>query len=107
MRHLEAAAIGLVFAVAATYTVSLTAQQASPVHHASTQRAVAWALLNARDADELLSLIQQALGGRVAAIFVDGQLRAGGGRARGVAVCYSVIFVEAQEYRVVRVCTSP
>jgi len=107
MRHLEAAAIGLVFAVAAVYMVSLTAQQAAPVHHASAQRALAWALLNARDTDELTNLVQQALGEHAAAIYVDGQLKAGREGVGGSAICYAAVFFEPAGYRVVRVCASP
>ncbi|MEM1930411.1 MAG: hypothetical protein QXH81_10605 [Thermofilaceae archaeon] len=107
MRHLEAAAIGLVFAVAAVYMVSLTAHQAAPVHHASAQRALAWALLNARDTDELTNLIQQALGEHAAAIYVDGELKAGKEGAGGTAICYAMVFFEPAGYRVVRVCATP
>ncbi|MEM4670153.1 MAG: hypothetical protein QW650_06510 [Thermofilum sp.] len=107
MRHLEAAAIGLVFAVAAAHIVSLTAHQVAPVHHASAQRALAWALLNARDADELAKLVQQALGEHVAAVYVDGQLKAGREGLSGSAICYAAVFFEPAGYRVVRVCASP
>ncbi|MCS7104018.1 MAG: hypothetical protein NZ954_00445 [Thermofilaceae archaeon] len=107
MRHLEAAALGLVFAVATVYMASLTARQISPVHHGTAQRALAWALLNARNVDELVQLIQQGLGEHLAALYVDGQLKSGGEGLSELSVCYAAVFFELETPHVVKICITP
>lgn len=99
--------MGLVFAVAAVYMSSLTARQASPVHHASAQRALAWALLNARSVDELVGLVQQSLGEHLAAVYVDGKLKSGEEGLGELAVCYAGVYFERGVPHVVKVCATP
>ena len=63
MRHLEAAAIGLVFAIASAYMVALTARQGAGASGVGAQRALAWALLNAQSPENVTKLLSIALNG--------------------------------------------
>jgi len=107
VRHLEAAAVAAVFALASAYLASLTAHQAAPVHHTSAQRALAWALLSARSVDELVELTRRALGEHLAALYVDGRPVVECRGAAPAAVCYAAVFFEGGAPHVVRVCASP
>lgn len=107
MRHLESIALGLVFAATIVYMASLTARQISPIHHSTAQRALAWALLNAHSIDELIQLIQQSVGGHLAALYVDGQLKGGGEELSELSVCYAAVFFESETPHVVRICITP
>jgi hypothetical protein len=63
VRHLEAAAIGLAFAIASAYMVALTARQSASVSSIGAQRALAWALLNAQSPENVTKLLSIALNG--------------------------------------------
>jgi len=103
---LEAAAIGLVFAIAATYMAVLSARQASGVHHVGAQRALAWALLNAQDPGNVTRLLRLALNGTQAEVLV---LNPGEPLKPRLPVCYSAALVNATtgEEKVVTVCAGP
>ena len=53
----------MAFAVAAAYIVALTARQGASVSGAGAQRALAWALLNAQNPENVTKLLSMALNG--------------------------------------------
>ena len=103
MRHLEAAAIGLVFAIASVYMAVLEFRQATPVHHVSAQRALAWALLRAQEPEEVARLASLALEGG-ADVYV-GAL--GSEPPSSGWVCYSAVLLNRGSVAVVSVCAKP
>ena len=106
MRHLEAAAIGLAFAIAATYMAVLSSRQASGVHHVGAQRALAWALLNAQSPGNVTKLLGIALNGTRAEVFVTNP---GEAIQPKLPFCYSAALVNAtsNEVKIVTVCAGP
>jgi len=106
VRHLEAAAIGLVFAIAAAYMAVLSARQASSVHHLGAQRALAWALLNAQKPENVTQLLALALNGTQTEVLLSNP---GEPLKPRLPVCYSAALVNAtsNEVKVVTVCAGP
>jgi hypothetical protein len=72
VRAVEAAAIALVYAIAAAMLVSTAARQATPVHHVSVQRAVAYALLRCQNVTCFNYTVRQVAGSELAALQVGG-----------------------------------
>jgi hypothetical protein len=103
MRHIEALAIALVYAVVAALLYATAARQAVPVHQVSAERAVAYALLKCQTAPCLLDSLNQSVS--VSALYVNGTPVASG----DAWVCYSAIVYDAFNGTVtrVRVCARP
>jgi hypothetical protein len=106
VRHLEAAAIGLVFAVASAYMVALTARQGAGVSGVGAQRALAWALLNAQSPENVARLVSTALNGTSYEVHV---LNWGETLEPEHPFCYSAALVNAttNEAKIVVVCAGP
>jgi hypothetical protein len=106
VRHLEAAAIGLVFAIASAYMVALTARQGAGVSGIGAQRALAWALLNAQKPENVTKLLSIALNGTSYEVRV---LNWGEPLEPKLPLCYSAALVNATtgEVKVVAVCAGP
>jgi hypothetical protein len=104
MRHIEALAIALVYAVTAALLISTAARQAVPVHHVSAERAVAYALLKCQVAPCLLDALNKTIG--VSALYVNGTPVVVGASTR---VCYTAVAYDPfnRTVTVVRVCASP
>ena len=106
MRHLEAAAIGLVFAIASAYMVALTARQGAGASGVGAQRALAWALLNAQSPENVTKLLSIALNGtsyEVRVLNVGEELRP------ERPFCYSAVLVNLTSgvEKIVVVCAGP
>ena len=106
MRHLEAAAIGLVFAVASAYMVALTARQGASVSGVGAQRALAWALLNAQNPENVTKLVSIALNGTSYEVRI---LSPSEPLEPKLPFCYGAALVNATtgEVKVVAVCAGP
>lgn len=106
MRHLEAAAIGLVFAIAAVQMSVLTAKQSASVHYVGAQRALAWALLRAQGESNVVNLLRVALNGTRAEIFIVNE---GDAVRPTLSTCYGAALVNATtgDVKVLIVCTGP
>jgi hypothetical protein len=105
VRHLEAAAIGLAFAIAAVYMTVLSARQASSVHYVGAQRALAWALLNAQKPENVTRLLALALNGTQTEVLVSNP---GEPLKPRLPVCYSALVRDsAGTEKVVTVCAGP
>jgi hypothetical protein len=106
VKHLEAAAIGLAFAVAAAYMVALTARQSVGVHHVGVQRALAWALLSAQSLENVTKLLSLALNGTQAEVRV---LEPGEPLEPKRATCYSALLINLTSgvEKIVAVCSGP
>ena len=102
MRHLEALAIALVYAVTAALMYGLAARQVTPVHQVSTERAVAFALLRCQAAPCLLDALNRTVS--VSALYVNGTPVTSG----DAWVCYSAIVYDPNgTVTRVRVCARP
>jgi hypothetical protein len=103
MRHLEALAIALVYAVTISLIYGLAVRQVTPVHQVSTERAVAYALLKCQATPCLLDTLNKTAG--VSALYVNGTPIATG----DAWVCYSAIVYDAFNRTVTRVraCAKP
>jgi len=106
VRHLEAAAIGLVFAVASAYMVALTARQGAGASGVGAQRALAWALLNAQNPENVARLVSIALNGtsyEVRVLNVGEELRP------EHPFCYGAVLVNltSKVEKIVVVCAGP
>jgi len=106
VRHLEAAAIGLAFAIASAYMVALTARQSASVSGISAQRALAWALLNAQNPENVTKLLNAALNGTSYEIHV---LNRGETLEPGHSVCYGAVLVNltSKVEKIIVVCAGP
>ena len=107
MRHLEALAIALVYAVTVSLIYGLAVRQFSArarVHQVSTERAMAYALLKCQTTPCLLDTLNKTAG--VSALYVNGTSIA---RASGDAwVCYSAIVYDPKgTVTRVRACAKP
>jgi hypothetical protein len=103
MRHLEALAIALVYAVTAAMLISTAARQAVPVHQVSAERAVAYALLKCQTAPCLIDTLNKTT--CISALYVNGTpITSGDAR-----VCYAAAVYDTFSKTVtrVRVCASP
>ena len=105
MRAVEAAAIALVYAIAASMLVSTAARQAAAVHHVSSERAVAYALLRCQNLTCFLSTVGEAVDS-TAALYVNGTAVAFAPRT---CVCYAALVYDSSSRAPtgVRVCASP
>jgi hypothetical protein len=74
VRHLEAAAIALVFALALTLLHGYASMQHTPVHHVSVERAVAYALLACQNHTCFTDTLRRVAGSELSALFVNGTL---------------------------------
>jgi hypothetical protein len=103
MRHIEALAIALVYAVTAALLYATAARQVTPVHHVSTERAVAYALLKCQTAPCLLDALNKTAG--ISALYVNGTPVTSG----DARVCYAAAVYDTFSKTVtrVRVCASP
>jgi hypothetical protein len=102
VRHLEALAIALVYAVTVTLMYGLAARQATPVHQVSAERAVAYALLKCQTAPCLLDTLNKTAG--ISALYVNGTPVTSG----DAWVCYSAVVYDPNgTVTVVRVCAKP
>jgi hypothetical protein len=103
MRHLEALAIALVYAVTAAMLISTAARQAVPVHQVSAERAVAYALLKCQAAPCLLDALNKTAG--TSALYVNGTPVTSG----DARVCYTAVVYDTSSRSAtrVRVCASP
>jgi hypothetical protein len=103
MRHIEALAIALVYAVTAALLISTAARQAVPVHQVSTERAIAYALLRCQTAPCLLDALNRTAG--ISALYVNGTPVTSG----DARVCYAAVVYDAFNRTVtrVRVCARP
>lgn len=106
MRHLEAAAIGLVFAIASAYMVALTARQGAGASGVGAQRALAWALLNAQSPENVTRLVSIALNGTSYEVHV---LNVGEELRPERPFCYGALLVNLTSgvERIVVVCSGP
>ena len=106
MRHLEAAAIGLVFAIASAYIVALTARQSAGVSGVGAQRALAWALLNAQNPENVTKLLSMALNGTSYEVHV---LNLNETLEPKLPFCYSALVVNltSKVEKIVVVCSGP
>jgi hypothetical protein len=106
VRHLEAAAIGLVFAIASAYMVALTARQGAGVSGVGAQRALAWALLNAQSPENVTRLVSIALNGTSYEARV---LKPGEPLEPKLPLCYGAVLVNLTSgvEKVVVVCAGP
>jgi hypothetical protein len=106
VRHLEAAAIGLAFAIASAYMVALTARQSASVSGISAQRALAWALLNAQNPENVTRLLSIALNGTSYEVRV---LNVGEPLEPGHSVCYCAVLVNLTSgvEKIIVVCAGP
>jgi hypothetical protein len=107
VRHLEAAAIGLVFAIASAYMVALTARQSASVSGVGAQRALAWALLNAQSPENVTKLLSIALNGTSYEVHV---LNWGETLEPKLPFCYGALVVNpagGEENKIVVVCAGP
>ncbi|MCC6049285.1 MAG: hypothetical protein LM580_07050 [Thermofilum sp.] len=106
MRHLEAAAIGLVFAIASAYMVALTARQGAGASGVGAQRALAWALLNAQSPENVTRLVSIALNGTSYEVHV---LNPGEPLEPGHSVCYGAVLVNLTSgvEKIIVVCAGP
>ena len=103
MRHLEALAIALVYAVTVSLIYGLAVRQFTPVHQVSTERAIAYALLKCQTAPCLLNTLNQTVS--VSALYVNGTPITSG----DAWVCYSAIVYDTFNRTVTRVrtCAKP
>jgi hypothetical protein len=102
MRHIEALAIALVYAVTAALMYGLAARQVVPVHQVSAERAVAYALLKCQTAPCLLDSLNQSVS--VSALYVNGTPVTSG----DARVCYAAVVYDPNgTVTRVRVCASP
>ncbi|MEM0233812.1 MAG: hypothetical protein QXX32_00920 [Thermofilum sp.] len=103
MRHLEALAIALVYAVTVSLMYFLALRQFTPVHQVSTERAVAYALLKCQITPCLLNTLNQTVS--VSALYVNGTPVTSG----DAWVCYSAIVYDTFNRTVTRVrtCAKP
>jgi len=102
MRHIEALAIALVYAVTAALMYATAARQAVPVHQVSAERAVAYALLKCQAAPCLLDALNRTVS--VSALYVNGTPVTSG----DAWVCYSAIVYDPNgTVTRVRVCAKP
>jgi hypothetical protein len=106
VRHLEAAAIGLVFAIASAYMVALTARQGAGASGVGAQRALAWALLNAQSPENVARLVSIALNGTSYEVHV---LNLNETLEPKLPFCYSALVVNpaGKEEKIVVVCAGP
>ena len=105
MRAVEAAAIALVYVIAAGMLVSTTARQAAAVHHVSVERAVAYALLRCQNLTCFNHTVRQVAGSGLAALYVNGTAVAFAPRT---CVCYAALVLDPSGGSTrVRVCASP
>jgi hypothetical protein len=106
VRHLEAAAIGLVLTIASAYMVALTARQGASVSGIGAQRALAWALLNAQNPENVTRLLSMTLNGTSYEVRV---LNVGETLEPGHSVCYGAVLVNltSKVEKIVVVCAGP
>jgi hypothetical protein len=106
VRHLEAAAIGLVFAVASAYMVALTARQGAGASGVGAQRALAWALLNAQSPENVTKLVSIALNGTSYEVHV---LNPSEPLEPKLPFCYGAVLVNltSKVEKIVVVCAGP
>jgi len=106
VRHLEAAAIGLVFAIASAYMVALTARQGAGASGIGAQRALAWALLNAQNPENVTKLVTHALNGTSYEVHV---LNRGETLEPKLPLCYGAVLVNLTSgvEKIVVVCAGP
>ena len=106
MRHLEAAAIGLVFAIASAYMVALTARQGAGASGVGAQRALAWALLNAQSPENVTRLVSIALNGTSYEVHI---LNVGEELRPGRPFCYGALLANltSEVEKVIIVCSGP
>jgi hypothetical protein len=106
VRHLEAAAIGLVFAIASAYMVALTARQSASVSGIGAQRALAWTLLNAQNPENVTKLLSIALNGTSYEVRV---LNPGETLEPKLPFCYSALLVNLTSgvEKIIVVCAGP
>jgi hypothetical protein len=86
--------------------VALTARQSASVGGISAQRALAWALLNAQNPENVTKLLSMALNGTSYEVHV---LNRGETLEPGHSVCYSALLVNLTSgvEKVVAVCSGP
>jgi len=102
MRHIEALAIALVYAVTAALLYATAARQVTPVHQVSTERAIAYALLRCQAAPCLLDALNRTVS--VSALYVNGTPVASG----DAWVCYAAaVYDPGGAVTRVRVCAKP
>jgi hypothetical protein len=103
MRHLEALAIALVYAVTVALLYATAARQVVPVCHVSTERAVAYALLRCQTASCLMDALNRTAG--ISALYVNGTPVTSG----DAWVCYSAVVYDTFNKTVTRVraCAKP
>jgi hypothetical protein len=106
VRHLEAAAIGLVFAIASAYMVALTARQGAGASGVGAQRALAWALLNAQSPENVTKLLSIALNGTSYEVRV---LNPGEPLEPKLPLCYGAVLANLTSgvEKVIIVCSGP
>jgi hypothetical protein len=106
VRHLEAAAIGLVFAIASAYMVALTARQGAGASGVGAQRVLAWALLNAQSPENVTKLLSMVLNGTSYEVHV---LNVGETLEPKLPFCYGAVLVNLTSgvEKIIVVCAGP